>query len=95
MKKSDIAMIVFIASVSTVLAYFIASAIPAFSTASQSAKVKTIEPIDATIIEPSADIFNKDAINPAVEVQINGTVTDTTQVQTGTSSDTQTQSGIE
>lgn len=74
MKKTDIAMIVLIASVSVMVAYFTAKAIPVFSTSySGSAKVKTVDLIDSTIVPPNADIFNKNAINPAVQVQINGT----------------------
>lgn len=71
MKKSDIAMIILIASVSVLIAYFVASSIFGGITG-ESAKVKTIEAIDATIVEPSPDIFNANAINPAVQVQISG-----------------------
>lgn len=78
MKKSDIAMIVLIASVSALLAYFVASSIFGGQSGS-SVKVKTIDPISSTIVEPDSSIFNKDAINPAVEVQINSA-----QAQPGT-----------
>ena len=72
MKKTDLAMIILIASVSILLAYFVANSI--FGDVSkESAQVKTIEVINADIVPPSITIFNKDAINPAVEVQINGT----------------------
>lgn len=72
MKKTDLAMIILIASVSILLAYFVANSI--FGDVSkESAQVKTIEVINADIVPPSTTIFNKDAINPAVEVQINGT----------------------
>jgi mannitol-specific phosphotransferase system IIBC component len=70
MKKADIAMIILIASVSVLIAYFVANSVFGGLSGS-SVKVKTIDPIDSTIIEPSSTIFNKDAINPAVEVQIN------------------------
>lgn len=75
MKKTDIAMIVLIASVSVLVAYFTAKAIPVFSTSySGSAKVKTIDLIEANIKnQPDPAIFNKNAINPAVQVTINGT----------------------
>jgi len=84
MKKTDIAMIILIASISVVLAYFVANSI--FGNISNgSVKVKTIDKIDTTIVEPSAQIFNKDAINPAVEVQISGTqAVITTPTTTGT-----------
>lgn len=72
MKKSDIAMIILIASVSVIVAFFVAKTMLG-GVYSGSAKVKTIQKIDSTIEKPSADIFNKSAINPAVQVQINGT----------------------
>jgi hypothetical protein len=72
MKKTDIAMIVLIASVSVLIAFFVAKSVFG-DVYTGSAKVKTIDKIDATIIEPSADIFNKNAINPAVQVKIDGT----------------------
>lgn len=72
MKKTDLAMIILIASVSILLAYFVANSI--FGDVSkESVKVKTVDVINADIVQPSTTIFNKDAINPAVEVQINGT----------------------
>lgn len=72
MKKTDIAMIILIASVSVMVAYFVAEGV--FGGASNaSVKVKTIDAINSTIVEPSPSIFNKNAINPAVQVQINGT----------------------
>lgn len=74
MKKSDLAMIIFIASLSVVVAYFVASSV--FGGLSKgSAKVQTIDAIDSSIVEPRSDIFNENAINPAVQVQITGTGT--------------------
>lgn len=72
MKKTDIAMIILIASISVVVAFFVAKAIFG-DVYSGSAKVKTIESIDSSIVEPSTDIFNSTAINPSIQVQINGT----------------------
>lgn len=69
MKKSDIAMIVLIASVSILVSFFATRAIFG-ETSSGDVKVKTVEKINATIVEPDPAIFNKDAINPAVEVQV-------------------------
>jgi len=72
MKKTDIAMIVLIASVSVIISFFVAQSI--FGNVYEgTAKVKTIEKIDAVIVEPSTEIFNANAINPAVQVQITGT----------------------
>jgi hypothetical protein len=65
-------MIILIASVSMLMAFFIANSI--FGNArTRTAKVKTIDKIESSIIEPSSDIFNNKAINPAVQVKINGT----------------------
>lgn len=71
MKKTDLAMIIFIASVSVIIAFFVAKSI--FPDTVWTAKVKTIDRIDSFVDKPSPDIFNKNAINPAVQVQINGT----------------------
>ncbi|MFZ2125931.1 MAG: hypothetical protein WAV04_00260 [Candidatus Microsaccharimonas sp.] len=69
MKKTDIAMIVLIASVSILVSFFATQAI--FGGAeSESVKVKTVEKINADIVEPDPAIFNENAINPAVEVQV-------------------------
>jgi len=69
MKKSDLAMIILIAAVSVMVAFFGTSAILG-DAASEEQKVKTIEEISTTIEEPNPDVFNSNAINPAVEVQI-------------------------
>ena len=72
MKKADIAMIILIASVSVLVSYFVAKSIFG-DNYSSSVKVKTIDKIDSSIVQPSSDIFNKNAINPAVQVQIKET----------------------
>jgi len=72
MKKSDIAMIVFIASVSVIIAFFFAKSLFG-DVYSGNTKVKTIDKIDSSIVAPSPEIFNKNAINPAVQVEISGT----------------------
>lgn len=74
MKKADIAMIILIAAASSLIAYFVASSVFGGS-GSYSEKVKTIEAIDSEVVEPDTAIFNKDAINPSVEVQINSNAT--------------------
>lgn len=71
MKKGDIATIILIASVSVIIAYLAASALIGKPTG-QTAKVRTTEPISAEVDEVSSKIFNKDAINPTVEVVIGG-----------------------
>ena len=72
MKKTDLAMIIFIASVSVIIAFFVAKSIFG-DVYNGTAKVKTIDRIDSFVDKPSPDIFSKNAINPAVQVQIDGT----------------------
>lgn len=71
MKKSDIAMIVLIASVSVLIAYFSAKAIFGGS-AVKAVQVDTISPISANLDQPDPAVFNSNAINPTVEVTIGG-----------------------
>lgn len=69
MKKTDVAMIILIASISMLIAYFTANAIVG-DPSKDSVKVKTIDRISTNITEPDKTVFNKDAINPTVEVII-------------------------
>lgn len=69
MKKTDIAMIVLIASVSILVSFFATRAVFG-GAANENVKVKTVEQINADIVEPDPAIFNENAINPAVEVQV-------------------------
>lgn len=62
-------MIVLIAAVSVVAAFFLTSALLG-EAATDTATVKTIESISSEVVEPDPAIFNSDAINPAVEVQV-------------------------
>jgi len=71
MKKSDIAMIILIASISMLVAYFAANSILG-DTKKQAVKVQTAEPITTTVDEPDPTVFNTNAINPTVEVIIGG-----------------------
>ena len=71
MKRTDVAALIFIASLSVLVAYFIADMVIGKPT-SESVKVKTMAPIRADIEQPDPSIFNKDAINPTVEVVIGG-----------------------
>lgn len=71
MKRSDIAAIILIASISAGIAYVAASAL--ISKPSNAAvRVKSANKISATIEQPNTSIFNKDAINPTIEVEIGG-----------------------
>lgn len=82
MKKSDIAMIILIASISMVVAYFVVNAIPVFQTANTPKQVSTFDEISPSVVEPDPDVFNAEAINPTVEVFIGGN-TDQSNQQSG------------
>jgi len=69
MKKSDIAMIILIAAIGVIGAFFGTQAILG-EAATEEVKVDRIEPISATLDEVDPTIFNAEAINPAVEVQV-------------------------
>lgn len=62
-------MILLIAIVSVVVAFFVTRSIFGGS-ATEAVKVDTMEKITSQVTEPDPAIFNSDAINPAVEVQI-------------------------
>lgn len=85
MKRTDLAMIVFIAAASAGIAYFVASSVLGNMT-EQAVKVKTVDPITSTVETPDSKIFNENAINPSVEVNINNTdpAVDETQPTTQT-----------
>jgi hypothetical protein len=70
MKKTDIAMIVLIASISMGLAYAVAQAIPFFKLDDNGVKVKTIESISASVEDPDPELFSDNAINPTVKIVI-------------------------
>jgi uncharacterized membrane protein YgcG len=93
-KKTDIALIVFIAGISIVIAYFVAKAVLGDPN-NQSVMVKTARPISSNVAKPSTDIFNDEAINPTVEICIGGgTCTDNaTENSTQDSSDSSQGSG--
>lgn len=69
MKKTDIATIVTIALLSIGTAYFLATALIGSPTPAN-VKVKTVETISSAVTEPDGTVFNKEAINPTVEVII-------------------------
>jgi hypothetical protein len=68
-KKTDIALVIFIAGISILIAYFVAKAVIG-DPGEQVATVRTAVPITGSISAPSKEIFNEDAINPTVEVVI-------------------------
>lgn len=64
-------MIILIAAVSMILAYFGAQAILG-NVQNESVQVKTIDRISTDVTEPDPSVFNSNAINPTVEVIIGG-----------------------
>lgn len=70
MKKTDIAMIILIATISVMVAFFVTRSIVG-TPSSETVKVKSVERINSTITEPDTAIFNQNAINPAVKIEIN------------------------
>ena len=72
MKKSDLAMIILIASVSALIAFTIANSLPFLKLDTKGVKVKTIEAISADVTPPDPAVFNEDAINPTVKTVIGG-----------------------
>lgn len=74
MKKTDIAMIILIASVSVLAAYFVAKAIPVLSATQEGTTAPSIQKIevDSGGLKPDVKVFNSNAINPTVETLIGG-----------------------
>lgn len=72
MKKTDIALVIFIALVSVLVAYFVAGFIFGGGPGEMSETVKTATPVSDTIVEPDAALFNENALNPTVEVCVGG-----------------------
>ena len=70
MKKSDIAMIILIASVSAMIAFAVANAIPVLKPQQGEEKVKTITEYDDEVATPDPKTFNSEAINPTVKTVI-------------------------
>lgn len=71
MKKTDIAMIILIAGVSMLIAYFVANSLLG-GIKNQPVKVKTADPISADIQKPDPTVFNGNAINPTAPITIGG-----------------------
>lgn len=72
MKKTDIAMVVLIAGVGILIAYFVATNISFLELPEKGVEVQTMEPISSEVSEPSNKVFNSEAINPTVEIVVGG-----------------------
>lgn len=69
MKRSDLALIVLIVSITLVISFLAVKAIFG-EPQKEVVMVEKAEPIAAEVVTPSPKIFNKDAINPTVVIQI-------------------------
>lgn len=69
MKKNDIALVVLIVSITLVMSFFLLKAVFG-EPAKKAVQVEKVEPIAADLKPPPADVFNKDAINPTIVIQI-------------------------
>lgn len=70
MKKTDIAMIILIAGFSVLISYLVINSLAQGGFSEQTYEVKITEPISNEYVKPGSEIFNKDAINPTVQVNI-------------------------
>lgn len=73
MKKTEVAMIVLIASISMFATFFIARALLGDNIKREKA-VPVVTEVKDELVPPSKLIFNKDAINPTVEVYVDNDV---------------------
>lgn len=69
MKKTDIAMIIFIATAGVLISFFVVRAILG-DDSSEPQKVQVIDKITSEIQEPDEKIFNANSINPSVRVEV-------------------------
>lgn len=72
MKKTDVAAIILVASISVMIAFAVASNISFLKVDSRGVEVDKADPISADVTSPSEEVFNKDALNPTVKTVIGG-----------------------
>lgn len=71
MKKNDLALIIFVVAVTAIITYFAAQAIVfGGSKEGETVEVETAEVIQTTVATPDPKVFNSDAINPTVKIEI-------------------------
>lgn len=68
MKKTDIAMILLITGLGILIGYLIASNITILKPPARGIEVQTIREISPDVQKPDEAVFNRNAINPTVEV---------------------------
>ena len=71
MKRSEIAMIILIASLSMLLTFTLAQSLLG-DKIKRKASVEQAQEISKDLADPAKRVFNKDAINPTVEVCVEG-----------------------
>ena len=69
MKKSDIALLIVIVAISLGISYFVGKAVLEQFVQSDT-EVERTDAISSEIVPPSQDVFNDQAINPAVPINI-------------------------
>jgi hypothetical protein len=69
MKKSDIAVLVLIVSLTLVISFLLVKSLFG-EPQNANVKVEKVEPISASLVQPSSNVFNREAINPTVVIQI-------------------------
>lgn len=79
-------MIILVATISILASYFVAKAVIG-DVRKESVKVKTADKITTDIVEPDPTVFNKNAINPTVEVIIGNNSTSGPATSIPTSND--------
>ena len=72
MKKSDIAMIVLIASASVMISFAIANQMSFLKPPEKGQQVKTAEAIESKVSDPDTTVFRSDAINPTIQTMVGG-----------------------
>lgn len=80
MKKTDIAMIILIATIGVLVSFFVVRGVLG-DTSSEPQSVQKVDAITPEMPEVSENIFNAKAINPSVEVEIKGSVTDANEIE--------------
>ena len=69
MKQSDIFTIIIVATVGVLVSSFLVNMILGDPNG-KSVTFKTIEVVEASLVQPDSEVFNADAINPTIEVYV-------------------------
>lgn len=72
MKKSDIAMIILIASVSAMVAFLVGNQLTFLRPSGEGVKIPVATSITSDVPEADPKVFNSNAINPTVQTVIGG-----------------------